>query len=91
MGLFTFLLIAGGALVVLFPQEVLIQFILVSQAIQGLLLPIVLAFVLKLAGDRRVMGDAANGPVSRVVGWGVAVGASVLSIAYVVATAAGLA
>lgn len=91
MGLFTFLLAAGGTLVLLFPADVLLQLILVSQAVNGLLLPVVLVFILRLAGDRRVMGADANGPLSGVVGWGIAALASALSLSYLVATALGIA
>ena len=90
MGLFTLLLVAGGAFVVLFPEDLLIELILVSQAVQGLLLPVVLVFILKLAGDRALMGDAANGPVARVLGWGMAALASALSVLYVLAGVLGL-
>ena len=61
-----------------------------SQAVQGLLLPVVLVFILKLAGDRALMGDAANGPVARVLGWGMAALASALSVLYVLAGVLGL-
>jgi len=86
MGLFTLLLVAGGVLVVLFPQQLLVQLILASQAVQGLLLPIVLAFILRLAADRSVMGDAVNGRVAGFIGWGIAAIASALSLGYVVVT-----
>src|SRR5947209_2123356 len=71
MGLFTLLLIAGGIVVVLFPQHLLIQLILASQAVNGLLLPIVLAFILRLASDRSIMGGSANGRTTSAIGWGV--------------------
>jgi Mn2+/Fe2+ NRAMP family transporter len=88
MGLFT-LLVVVGALIVLSPGVPLIPLILVSQNVNGLLLPIVLIFILKLAGDRRIMGDHANGRVSQVVGIGTAIGASALSIALVTITVLG--
>ena len=88
MGLFT-LLVVAGALIVLSPSVPLIPVILVSQNVNGLLLPIVLVFILKLAGDRRIMGDHANGRVSQWIGIGTAVGASVLSIALVAITILG--
>ena len=90
MGLFT-LLVVVGALFVLSPSVPLIPVILVSQNVNGLLLPIVLVFILKLAGDRRIMGDHANGRVSQWIGIGTAVGASVLSIALVAITIVGAA
>jgi Mn2+/Fe2+ NRAMP family transporter len=88
MGLFT-LLVVAGALIVLSPSVPLIPVILVSQNVNGLLLPIVLVFILKLAGDRRIMGDHANGRFSQWIGIGTAVGASVLSIALVAITILG--
>jgi Mn2+/Fe2+ NRAMP family transporter len=90
MGLFTLLLIAGGIVVVLFPQQLLIQLILASQAVNGLLLPIVLAFILRLAGDRSIMGGSANGRVTTTIGWGVAAMASLLSVGYVIVTLLGI-
>jgi Mn2+/Fe2+ NRAMP family transporter len=90
MGLFTLLLVAGGVVVVLFPQQLLIQLILASQAVNGLLLPIVLAFILKLANDRSIMGGSANGRVTTAIGWGVAAMASTLSVGYVIVTLLGI-
>jgi Mn2+/Fe2+ NRAMP family transporter len=90
MGLFTLLLVVGGIVVVAFPQQLLIQLILASQAINGLLLPVVLAFILKLAGDRSIMGGSANGRLTTLIGWGVAGIASLLSIGYVVVTILGM-
>jgi Mn2+/Fe2+ NRAMP family transporter len=88
MGLFTLLLVIG-ALVVLSPSVPLFPLILVSQNVNGLLLPIVLVFILKLAGDRALMGDQANSRVSQVIGVGTALGASALSIALVAITILG--
>src|SRR5438132_7039592 len=86
MGLFTLLLVVGGIVVVLFPQQLLIQLILASQAINGLLLPVVLAFILRLASDRSIMGGSANGRTTSAIGWGVAAMASFLSVGYVAVT-----
>jgi Mn2+/Fe2+ NRAMP family transporter len=90
MGLFTLLLVVGG-LIVLSPNIPLIPLILVSQNVNGLLLPIVLVFILKLASDRALMGEHANSRVSQAIGVGTAVGASALSIGLVVATILGAA
>jgi len=57
--------------------------------VNGLLLPIVLVFILKLAADRSLMGDQANSPVSHAIGIGTAVGAAALSIALVAVTLLG--
>jgi Mn2+/Fe2+ NRAMP family transporter len=58
--LYTFVLFAG-ALVVLLPGIDLIGIILASQYLQGLLLPIVLIFMLRLVNDRSLLGKHTNG------------------------------
>jgi Mn2+/Fe2+ NRAMP family transporter len=73
MSLFTLLLVFG-AVVVLIPGISLIPLILSAQIANGILLPIVLVFILRLATDRRVMGDAVNGRVGTILGWGTAAG-----------------
>jgi Mn2+/Fe2+ NRAMP family transporter len=85
MSLFT-LLIVLGAIVVLIPGISLIPLIISAQIANGVLLPIVLVFILRLATDRRVMGDAVNGRVATILGWGVAALAGSLSLAYLVAS-----
>jgi len=85
MSLFTLLLVLG-AVVVLIPGISLIPLIISAQIANGVLLPIVLVFILRLAADRRVMGDAANGRLATVLGWGIAGIAGSLSIAYLVAS-----
>ncbi|TMC07300.1 MAG: divalent metal cation transporter [Chloroflexi bacterium] len=85
MSLFT-LLIVLGAIVVLIPGISLIPLIISAQIANGVLLPIVLVFILRLATDRRVMGDAVNGRTATVLGWGIAGIAGSLSIAYLVAS-----
>ena len=85
MSLFT-LLIVLGAIVVLIPGISLIPLIISAQIANGVLLPIVLVFILRLATDRRVMGEAVNGRTATVLGWGIAGIAGALSIAYLVAS-----
>ncbi len=85
MSLFTLLLVLG-AVVVLIPGISLIPLIISAQIANGVLLPIVLVFILRLASDRRLMGDAANGRLATVLGWGIAGIAGSLSIAYLVAS-----
>jgi Mn2+/Fe2+ NRAMP family transporter len=85
MSLFTLLLVLG-AIVVLIPGISLIPLIISAQIANGVLLPIVLVFILRLATDRRVMGDAVNGRVATVLGWGVVGIAGSLSLGYLVAS-----
>lgn len=65
-GLFTGLL-GFGALVALIPGLPLIQLIVVSQIINGVLLPILLVFILKLVNDRRIMGKYVNSPGQNII------------------------
>lgn len=81
MSLFT-LMVVVGALIVLIPGISLIPLIIAAQIANGVLLPIVLIFVMKIATDRRVMGSSVNGRVATTLGWGVALGAGTLSLAY---------
>jgi Mn2+/Fe2+ NRAMP family transporter len=67
-GLYT-LLIGVAGLFVLLPGLPLIQVIVATQILNGLLLPIVLIFVLRLVNDRDIMGDYRNGPVFNVLSY----------------------
>lgn len=58
-GLFLVVL-AGGALVVLWPGLPLVSVMVASQALNGILLPAVLVIVLRLVNDRRLMGGRVN-------------------------------
>ena len=59
-GLYTFILFAGAA-VVLIPGLDPIALIVGSQYLQGLLLPIVLVFMVRLVNDRALLGRHTNG------------------------------
>jgi len=68
MGLYT-ALIAIGAIVVLVPGLPLIGVILVSQNLNGILLPIVLVFMLRLVNKPRLMGAHTNPAWLNVLAW----------------------
>jgi NRAMP (natural resistance-associated macrophage protein)-like metal ion transporter len=63
--------VAFAALFVLIPGLPLIQVMFLAQVLNALLLPIVLAVVMLLSSDRRIMGDLASGRLLRSVGWAV--------------------
>jgi len=63
------LFIAGGALFVMIPRMPLITVMLISQTINGILLPVVLTCMLKIVRDRDVMGDYVNGDTYNTVAW----------------------
>jgi len=66
-GIFTGLIVVG-ALAVLLPGVPLIQMILISQDVNGLILPAILIYMLILINDRKVMGKYVNRRWTNVVG-----------------------
>ncbi|HEX6547249.1 MAG TPA: Nramp family divalent metal transporter [Candidatus Dormibacteraeota bacterium] len=66
-GFFTGLIVVG-ALAVLIPGVPLIQLILLSQEINGLILAAILIYIMVLVNDRRIMGRYVNGLFTNVVG-----------------------
>jgi NRAMP (natural resistance-associated macrophage protein)-like metal ion transporter len=58
-----------GAVVVLLPKVPLFSAMLISQFVNGVLLPVVLIFMLFLINDRRIMGEWANSKVHNLVAW----------------------
>lgn len=79
VGIFTTLLFVG-AIVAMIPGIPQITLLLVTQCINGLLLPIILFTILKLVNDRSIMGDHRNGKVFNVAAFSVAIIISILSI-----------
>ena len=67
-GLYT-ALIALAAAFVLIPGLPLIQVIVATQFLNGLLLPIVLIFVLRLVNDSDIMGEHTNSPLMNVLSY----------------------
>jgi NRAMP (natural resistance-associated macrophage protein)-like metal ion transporter len=75
--------IGFAALFMLIPGLPLIQVMFSAQVINGLLLPIILVFVMLLAGDRRIMGPLASGRINLGLGWFVTVILVVMSVVLV--------
>jgi NRAMP (natural resistance-associated macrophage protein)-like metal ion transporter len=85
IGIFTFL-VATGALVAVLPGLPLFRVLLVTQVINGLLLPVILVAVLRLVNDREVMGAHVNGPAYNLAAWLTAIVVSALSLLLIAAT-----
>jgi Mn2+/Fe2+ NRAMP family transporter len=60
--------------------------LVVTQFINGLLLPVMLVAILRLAGDRKLMGEYANGAVYNVLAWLTVFIVSALSLVLVART-----
>ena len=82
-GLYT-ALIAISAAFVLLPGLPLIQAIIATQFLNGVLLPIVLIFVLRLVNDRELMGSYTNNGLFNVLSYGVTAILVLLTIALIV-------
>jgi hypothetical protein len=68
LGIFTFL-IALGALIAMMPGLPLIRVLIITQVINGLLLPVILVAVLRLVNNRELMGSHVNGPLYNLAAW----------------------
>src|SRR3954452_19803780 len=82
IGVFTFLVAVGAAIAVI-PNLPLIRVLLVTQVINGMLLPIVLFAVLKLVNNREVMGQYVNGPLYNIAAWLTAIVVTILSLLFI--------
>lgn len=74
-----------AALFVVIPGLPLIQVIFLSAVLDGLLLPIILVFVMLIAGDRNLLGDLASGRFLLIVGWSITILVSAMSVVFVLA------
>ncbi|MGB6131769.1 MAG: divalent metal cation transporter [Acidobacteriaceae bacterium] len=74
------LLIAGGAAVVLIPNFPLIKWSIESQALNGILLPLVIVLMLFLINRKDLMGEHVNSHWFNIVAWTTTVVVSILSV-----------
>ena len=85
VGIFTFL-VSLGAVVAMMPGLPLIRVLLVTQVINGLLLPVILIAVLRLVNDRELMGKHVNGKLYNLAAWVTTLVVSVLSLLLILTT-----
>lgn len=67
--LYTLLIAAGAALVLLIPGERLVRIVIWSQVLNGVVLPFVLIFMLLLINKKELMGEYVNSRLFNVVAW----------------------
>jgi len=87
--LYTLLIVAGGALVLLIPGQQLVKIVLWSQVLNGVVLPFVLIFMLLLINKKELMGGYVNTRLFNTVAWTTAVLIIGLSLAWVWASIKG--
>ena len=87
--IFTFVIVLS-AVVVLVPNVNLLSVMLTAQFVNGVILPILLAFMAIISADKRIMGKFKSGRVSKVLLWALVAIVAMLTIALFVMQALGL-
>jgi len=77
------LLVAAGAAVVLIPNFPLIKVAVLSQVLNGMLLPFILVFMLLLINNSELMGRFVNSRAFNIIAWATAALMIVLSVALI--------
>jgi NRAMP (natural resistance-associated macrophage protein)-like metal ion transporter len=77
------LLLFAGAAVVLIPNFPLVKFSILSQVLNGILLPLVLVFMLKLINKHDLMGKYTNTRWFNIIAWTTAIIVTALSLVLV--------
>lgn len=85
LGMFTGLILVG-AFVSLIPSIPQIQLLLVTQAVNGLLLPVILVTIVRLSSSREIMGEYRNRTVFNIFAWLITVVVSALSLLLIAQT-----
>ena len=67
--IFTFILVIGAVVALVAGRKMLIPIMLLSQVINGVLLPVVMFFMLRITSDRAIMGEHANTRLFNIVAW----------------------
>jgi NRAMP (natural resistance-associated macrophage protein)-like metal ion transporter len=67
-GLYTGMIVIGAG-TVLIPRFPLLDVMYISQVGNGILLPVILIFMLRLINDRRIMGDFVNSRLFNIIAW----------------------
>ncbi len=84
-GTYTALIVLGAAIILL-PIKSLIQAMLASQTLNGMLLPVILVVMLRLINDRRRMGQFVNGRIFNVIAWAMVIVLIVLTVILIIVT-----
>lgn len=84
-GLYTALIILGAG-IILIPNVPLILIMVLSQVVNGVLLPFILIYMLLLINDQGLMGKYVNGKIFNLISWATTIVMIVLTIILAVAT-----
>jgi len=84
--LYTVVLFVGAGVALAASNKMLVPIMLFSQVINGVLLPIVIFFMLRITSDKTIMGAYTNGKWFNIVAWSGAIITALISIIMVVMT-----
>jgi Mn2+/Fe2+ NRAMP family transporter len=85
-GIFTGLIALGAIVGVLIPRSAVVQLLLGVQVLNGVLLPLLLIFIIRLVNNREIMGDYVNGRIYNALAWITVVVVAGLSLVMVATT-----
>ncbi|HMK42964.1 MAG TPA: Nramp family divalent metal transporter [Dissulfurispiraceae bacterium] len=85
MGIYTMLIVAS-ALVVMIPGAPLVNLMVLSAVVNGLMLPFVLVFIIKLINNSKIMGEYTNTKAYNYISWATVVVVAALTVLFVFAT-----
>lgn len=85
MGIYTGLIVLG-ALIIAIPGVPLIPIMVLSQALNGILLPVILIMVLLLINNKEIMGEWVNSKLFNCLAWLTVVVVMILSLVLIVMT-----
>ena len=89
LGIFTSLILLG-AFIAMIPGIPQINLLLITQCVNGLLLPVVLVAIVKLANNSEIMGEYKNGVWFNVLAWSITAVVSGLSLLLIGKTIVGM-
>ena len=81
-GLYTMLILLGAGIVLL-PRIPLFPVMYISQVLNGMVLPLLLVFMIRLINNKKLMGGHVNGPIYNSISWATVVVLGGLSIVYI--------
>jgi NRAMP (natural resistance-associated macrophage protein)-like metal ion transporter len=83
---FTGLIALGAVIGMVIPRTAVVQLLLLVQVVNGVILPVLLVFIIRLVNNREIMGEYTNGPVYNALAWITVVAVAALSLLMVVTT-----
>ena len=79
-------LMAIGMVVGMWPGLPMVSLLVAISALNGVLLPILLLFIMRLINNPELMGAHVNRPLANLIGWSTVIGVSLLDVIFLAST-----